>query len=147
RRLSRLLCARRRRRGHDHRSVCGGEPGRVLRGDERGVLRAPRRRTGGISGVVRAVCGLLPAGPRCAACGSGWRAACVSPAAEDWTMPMHKLSKLLAILIMLLGYAAAWAQQTVLEVIPLKYRQVDEVIPVLQPLVASQGSVSGLNNQ
>ena len=28
--------------------------------------------------------------------------------------------------------AAAWAQQTVLEVIPLKYRRVDEVIPILQ---------------
>ena len=41
----------------------------------------------------------------------------------------------------------ASAQQTVLEVIQLKYRRVDEVIPVLQPLVPPQGSVSGLNNQ
>ena len=34
-----------------------------------------------------------------------------------------------------------------LEVIQLKYRRVDEVIPILRPLVPAQGSLSGLNNQ
>jgi type II secretory pathway component GspD/PulD (secretin) len=43
--------------------------------------------------------------------------------------------------------AAAWAQQTVLEVIQLKYRRVDEVIPILRPLMPPQGSLSGLNSQ
>lgn len=43
--------------------------------------------------------------------------------------------------------AAAWAQQTVLEVIPLNYRRAEDVIPVLRPLLPPQGSVSGLNNQ
>src|SRR5215470_16921007 len=62
-------------------------------------------------------------------------------------MRMHKLWTALAIMTALLGCTVAWAQQTVLEVIQLKYRRVDEVIPVLQPLVAPQGSVSGLNNQ
>ena len=47
--------------------------------------------------------------------------------------------KVLAVLIVLLGCAEAWAQQTVLEVIQLKYRRVDEVIPVLQPLVPPAG--------
>jgi type II secretory pathway component GspD/PulD (secretin) len=42
---------------------------------------------------------------------------------------------------------AAWAQQTVLEVIQLKYRRVDEVIPILRPLMPPQGSLSGLNSQ
>ena len=59
-------------------------------------------------------------------------------------MLIRKLAKALAVLVML-GWAVAWAQQTVLEVIQLKYRRVDEVIPVLQPLVPAQGSVSGLN--
>jgi type II secretory pathway component GspD/PulD (secretin) len=62
-------------------------------------------------------------------------------------MRMHKLLKALAVLIVLLGCAETWAQQTVLEVIQLKYRRVDEVIPVLQPLVPPQGSVSGFNSQ
>ncbi len=47
-------------------------------------------------------------------------------------MRTHKLVLGVALLGVLMGHAAAWAQQTVLEVIPLKYRRVDEVIPVLQ---------------
>jgi len=62
-------------------------------------------------------------------------------------MRVHKLWKVLPVLVVFLGCVAAWAQQTVLEVIQLKYRRVDEVIPVLQPLIPPQGSVSGLNNQ
>ena len=62
-------------------------------------------------------------------------------------MRIHKLLLGAALLGVLMGHAAAWAQQTVLEVIQLKYRRVDEVIPILRPLVPAQGSVSGLNNQ
>jgi type II secretory pathway component GspD/PulD (secretin) len=48
---------------------------------------------------------------------------------------------------MLVAGLPARAQQSVLEVIPLKYRSADEVIPVLQPLMAPQGTITGLNNQ
>lgn len=39
------------------------------------------------------------------------------------------------------------AQTTVLEVIPLKYRTVEQVIPIIQPMLAREGSLSGLQNQ
>lgn len=39
------------------------------------------------------------------------------------------------------------AQQTVTEVIPLGYRSVSDIIPVVQPLVSPYGSVSGLQGQ
>jgi hypothetical protein len=40
---------------------------------------------------------------------------------------------------------AGWAQQ--LEVITLKYRNAEQVIPILQPLVAPGGTISGMNNR
>ncbi len=43
--------------------------------------------------------------------------------------------------------AVALAQQSVLEVIDLKYRNAQEVLPVLRPFVAKEGSISALNNQ
>ncbi|MBI3919367.1 MAG: hypothetical protein HY322_20430 [Betaproteobacteria bacterium] len=39
------------------------------------------------------------------------------------------------------------AQSTVLEVIPLKYRTADQVIPIVQPLLPRDASISGLQNQ
>ena len=39
---------------------------------------------------------------------------------------------------------AALSQGTVLEVIPLRYRTAPEVIPVIQPMLAREGSVSGI---
>jgi type II secretory pathway component GspD/PulD (secretin) len=46
-----------------------------------------------------------------------------------------------------LGYSiAAWSQMSV-EVVPLKYRTAEEVIPVLQPMLARDGSISGLRGQ
>jgi type II secretory pathway component GspD/PulD (secretin) len=42
---------------------------------------------------------------------------------------------------------AAWSQITVLEVIPLRYRAAQEVIPIIQPLLPREGSVSGLQSQ
>ncbi len=49
-------------------------------------------------------------------------------------------------LIALTG-AAAHAQNTVLEVIPLRYRMAQEVIPIIQPMLAREGSVSGFQGQ
>jgi len=41
----------------------------------------------------------------------------------------------------------AQAQQTVLEVIELNYRNADQVIPMLKPLLAPGGSISGMQNR
>jgi len=42
---------------------------------------------------------------------------------------------------------AALAQITVLEVIPLRYRTAEEVIPIIQQMLAREGSVSGFQGQ
>lgn len=47
----------------------------------------------------------------------------------------------------LLAGALAHAQQTVLEVVPLRYRTAAEVIPILQPMLAREGSLSGFQGQ
>ena len=39
------------------------------------------------------------------------------------------------------------AQNTVLEVIPLRYRLAQELIPIIQPMLAREGSVSGFQGQ
>jgi len=41
----------------------------------------------------------------------------------------------------------AGSQTTVLEVVPLRYRTAQEVIPIIQPMLAREGSVSGLQGQ
>jgi type II secretory pathway component HofQ len=46
-----------------------------------------------------------------------------------------------------LAFLPAHAQQQVIEVIPLGYRQADEVIPMLRPLLAPGGTVTGINNR
>jgi len=43
--------------------------------------------------------------------------------------------------------AAVFAQATVLEVIPLRYRQAAELIPIIQPMLPREGSVSGFQGQ
>jgi type II secretory pathway component GspD/PulD (secretin) len=53
----------------------------------------------------------------------------------------------LALLLSLMHGAAAPAQTTVLEVIPLRYRQAAEVIPIIQPMLVREGSVSGYQGQ
>ena len=60
---------------------------------------------------------------------------------------MRMRSTLVTLLAALVLSAVAWAQQTVLEVIPLKYRKAEEVIAILKPMLPPQGSLSGLNNQ
>ena len=53
----------------------------------------------------------------------------------------------LVFVIMLPLALAAQAQQTVLEVIELNYRNADEVIPMLKPLLAPGGTISGMQNR
>jgi hypothetical protein len=41
----------------------------------------------------------------------------------------------------------AWAQEIVLEVIPLRYRTVEQVLPVIRPMLAGGGTASGLQGK
>ncbi len=50
-------------------------------------------------------------------------------------------------MIMLALALAAQAQQTVLEVIELNYRNADQVIPMLKPLLAPGGTISGMQSR
>jgi len=52
----------------------------------------------------------------------------------------------LAACFLMLG-SAAQAQQQVLEVVTLGYRQAEEVIPLLRPLIAPGGALTGTGNQ
>lgn len=64
-------------------------------------------------------------------------------------MAIHYRSFLPALAAALLSIVLAGAAlaQTTVEVIPLKYRQADQVIPVLQPLLGRDGSISNFQNQ
>ena len=53
----------------------------------------------------------------------------------------------LAAAMFICAMAAALAQTTVLEVIPLRYRTAEEMIPILRPMLAREGSVSGIQGQ
>jgi hypothetical protein len=57
-----------------------------------------------------------------------------------------KLIRAVGLVIALLVMPAASAQTTV-EVVPLKYRKSEQVIPVLQPLLGRDSSISGFQNQ
>jgi hypothetical protein len=52
-----------------------------------------------------------------------------------------------ALLALLLAASCAAAQETVLEVIPLRHRTAAEMIPIVQPLLVRDGSVSGFQGQ
>ena len=49
--------------------------------------------------------------------------------------------------LLLVGYLPVAAAQLKVEVIPLQNRTLDQVIPVIQPLVGEGGTVTGMNNQ
>lgn len=49
--------------------------------------------------------------------------------------------------LFVIAASAVDAQNMVLEVIPLRYRTAQDVIPIIQPLLAREGSVSGLQGQ
>jgi hypothetical protein len=52
------------------------------------------------------------------------------------------------IIAFVLGLASpAWSQTTVLEVIPLRYRAAQEMIPVIRPILGPEGTVSGFQGQ
>lgn len=53
----------------------------------------------------------------------------------------------LASLCALLVCAVALAQTTLLEVIPLRYRTAEQVIPIIEPMLAPGGSISGMRGQ
>lgn len=60
------------------------------------------------------------------------------------------LIRTLALVIALLGVVLAppaAAQTTTVEVVPLKYRKSEQLIPVLQPLLGVNSSISGFQNQ
>ena len=59
---------------------------------------------------------------------------------------MRQLLQALLLLTALLR-VTAYAQNTVLEVVPLKYRTAEQVIPVLKPLLDKDGTLSGMQNQ
>src|SRR5687768_3088431 len=62
-----------------------------------------------------------------------------------WPRPYRLLVATLALLF--LAALSAPASSAALEVIPLKYRTADQLIPVLKPLLDPQGSISGMQNQ
>ena len=55
--------------------------------------------------------------------------------------------RLLLALLCLGMTAGAQAQETVLEVIDLKYRSADQIVPMLKPLLAPGGTISALQNR
>ena len=66
------------------------------------------------------------------------RGHCQLPAFGQW---------LAGLLFVFFAGASSLAQQTVLEVIPLRYRTAPEVIPIIEPLLGQEGSVSGFQGQ
>lgn len=58
-----------------------------------------------------------------------------------------KLLHTLGLVIALLCFAPLAGAQTTVEVVPLKYRKSEQVIPVLQPLLGRDSSVTGFQNQ
>ncbi len=63
------------------------------------------------------------------------------------TLPSNFVRTLLAVAMLLCTAGVASAQTTVVEVIPLRYRTAQEMIPILQPMLAREGSVSGFQGQ
>jgi hypothetical protein len=61
---------------------------------------------------------------------------------------MNRSNLVRLVVVAALGWPAAhpWAQQA-LEIIPLRHRTVDQVLPALQPLVEPGGTLSGSRNQ
>jgi len=57
----------------------------------------------------------------------------------------ESVRKLLFLLLLVLQ--PAWADEMVLEIIPLNHRLVDDVVPILKPLVTPGGTLTGMNNQ
>ncbi len=65
----------------------------------------------------------------------------------NWAASFFSCLRTLSALTLLFVTGAAGSQTTVLEVIPLRYRTAQEVIPIIQPMLSREGSVSGLQGQ
>lgn len=65
----------------------------------------------------------------------------------EWIIARAPMIKFLPGLFLLLAAALATADSTVLEVVPLKYRQAEEVLPLVQPFLAKEGAISGMQNR
>lgn len=65
----------------------------------------------------------------------------------EWIIARAPTIKLLSGLFMVLALGLAAADSTVLEVVPLKYRQAEEVLPLVRPFLAKEGAISGMQNQ
>jgi len=61
-------------------------------------------------------------------------------------VPRTRLVRLALLSVLALAAGLAWATPQ-LEVIPLHYRTAEEVIPVLQPMLAPEGTLSGFKGQ
>jgi len=51
------------------------------------------------------------------------------------------------LLSLLLAIPLAWGDESVIQVVPLQHRTVEEVLPVLRPLLDKDGALSGMNGQ
>lgn len=60
---------------------------------------------------------------------------------------MRSLRALLAVLLLAAAACAQAQEDMLMEVIPLRHALVSDVVPVLEPLVAPGGTVTGMNNQ
>lgn len=54
---------------------------------------------------------------------------------------------LLSIILLLIVSCSALADERQLEIIPLEHRLVNDILPIVQPLVEPGGTVTGMNNQ
>jgi type II secretory pathway component GspD/PulD (secretin) len=61
-------------------------------------------------------------------------------------MVLRRFAAVIVFLAGLLPGSGTFAAELVLEVIQLRYRTVEQVLPVLQPLVPKPGTLSGMNN-
>jgi hypothetical protein len=57
------------------------------------------------------------------------------------------MTRLISTLLLVFFTFPVSAQQLKLEIIPLNHSTTDAVVPVIRPLLAPGGSVSGMNNQ
>ena len=60
---------------------------------------------------------------------------------------MNKIQALCGLLLFGLSLSVSHAETLKLEMISLQYRNSDEIIPILRPLVAEGGSLTGMNDQ
>lgn len=54
---------------------------------------------------------------------------------------------LICLLSLGLALPLAWSEESAIQVVPLQHRTVEEVLPVLQPLLDKDGALSGMNGQ